>query len=112
MKLLLDENLSRHLIGRLEDCFPDSAHVSSVGLLSASDDEIWQYARQHEFIIVSKDSDFHQRSFLYGPPPKVIWIALGNASTQQIEELLRSHTRNVRQFQDQTQTAFMVIGKK
>jgi predicted nuclease of predicted toxin-antitoxin system len=33
---------------------------------------------------VSKDTDFHQRSFLFGGPPKVVWIRLGNCSTEDI----------------------------
>ncbi|MFN2406960.1 MAG: hypothetical protein ABR594_12965 [Pyrinomonadaceae bacterium] len=27
---------------------------------------------------MSKDSDMHQRSFLLGAPPKVVWVRLGN----------------------------------
>jgi predicted nuclease of predicted toxin-antitoxin system len=41
-------------------------------------DEVWSYAREHGFAILSKDSDFHQRSLLYGHPPKVVWVRKGN----------------------------------
>ena len=40
---------------------------------------------------MSKDSDFQQRSLLYGHPPKFIWLRLGNCPTQTIEGLLRKH---------------------
>lgn len=43
--------------------------------------QIWQYALEHGLTIVSKDNDFRQLSFLYGPPPKVIWLSVGNAGT-------------------------------
>jgi len=41
MKLLLfDHNLSPKLIQKLNDIYPDSAHVSQLGLDTASDKEI------------------------------------------------------------------------
>src|SRR5690606_27253194 len=61
-----------------------------VGLQTAMDSVVWDYAAAHGYIIVSKDSDFHQRSFLYGAPPKVVWSRLGNCSTSVVEELLRA----------------------
>jgi len=70
VRLLLDQNLSRRLVGELAECFPDSAHVRAVGLEVASDREIWDYAGEHGYVIVSKDSDFRQLAFLLGPPPK------------------------------------------
>ena len=50
---------------------------------------VWTYAKDHEFTIVSKDSDFRQMSFTFGHPPKVIWIRRGNCSTSEIESILR-----------------------
>ena len=47
MKLLLDQNLSPRLVARLADLFPDSQHVSYVGLDRASDRAVWDYARDH-----------------------------------------------------------------
>ena len=69
MKLLLDENLSDRIIYRIVDLYSDSAHVKTLGLINTDDALIWEYAKTNEFIIVSKDSDFHQRSLLYGHPP-------------------------------------------
>ena len=68
MKLLFDQNLSRKLVDQLQHEFPDSIHVTAVGLDAATDRELWQFAREHGFAIVSKDSDFRQLAFLYGPP--------------------------------------------
>src|SRR5262245_45840228 len=81
MKLLFDHNLSYKLVGRLTDLFPDSMHVRNVNLHEADDRPVWEYARAHGFAIVSKDEDFHQLSFLYGAPPKVVWVRLGNCTT-------------------------------
>ena len=81
MTLLLDQNLSPRLITVLGDLYPGSTHVRDAGLQAADDDTVWRYAAQHGFAIVSKDADFHERSFLLGHPPKVIWIGRGNGSS-------------------------------
>ena len=62
MKLLLDQNLSRHLIGQLRDVFPGSQHVTKLGLDAATDREVWEYAPELDYIVVPKDSDFRQLS--------------------------------------------------
>ncbi|MGI9017076.1 MAG: DUF5615 family PIN-like protein [Euzebya sp.] len=87
MKLLFDQNLSRLLVRQLAEEFPDSRHVTEVGLDTATDSEIWSYAGQHGFLIVSKDSDFRQLAFLNGPPPEAVWLRVGNASTAGILHL-------------------------
>ena len=90
MKLLLfDQNLSPRLVNLLADIYPDSAHVDAIGLPTAPVSEVWEYARQHDYIVVTKDADFSELSLLLGFPPKVIWIRRGNCSTRDIERLLR-----------------------
>jgi predicted nuclease of predicted toxin-antitoxin system len=81
VKLLFDENLSWHLVDLLADCYPGSSHVRSVGLERADDSTVWDYAAATGLTIVSEDSGFHQRSLLFGAPPKVVWIHIGNCST-------------------------------
>ncbi len=89
MKLLFDQNLSHRLPARLADLFPDSAQVRAATLHEAPDDQIWEYARDHAFCIVTQDSDFAERSRLYGAPPKVVWLRCGNATPHQVETLSR-----------------------
>ena len=72
MKLLFDYNLSYKLVGSLADLFPDAEHIRNVNLYEADDCTVWEYARTNNCAIVSKDEDFHQMSFLYGAPPKVV----------------------------------------
>ena len=109
MKLLLDQNLSPRLVGSLSDVFPGSVHVRDLGLAREDDVAIWDYARDHEFTIVSKDSDFHQLSFLHGAPPKVIWIRRGNCSTTDIEGLLRSRRKEILNFGSEPDPAFLAL---
>ncbi|HET7101609.1 MAG TPA: DUF5615 family PIN-like protein, partial [Terriglobia bacterium] len=56
------------------------------------------------------DSDFHQRSFLRGFPPKVIWVRCGNSSTRQIETILRDNRTAVQNFCDDSIHAFLILG--
>ena len=84
MKLLLDENLSHRLVGPLQIAFPGTSQVTSVGLGSADDLEVWRFAREHGFALVTKDDDFLDLAALHGPPPIVIRLALGNSSNAQV----------------------------
>lgn len=56
---------------------------------STDDPTVWEYARDNDLMIVSKDVDVHDLSLVFGNPPKVIWLRLGNCSTRQVDELLR-----------------------
>ena len=98
MKLLLDQNLSPRLVTQLADIYPDSIHVQTVGLDHAPDEVVWNYARQQDYIIVTKDANFHERSILFGFPPKVVWISHGNCSTNQIEAMLRQNHAQIQLF--------------
>jgi len=98
MKLLFDQNLSPRLPRLLADLYPDSVHIRDIGLRDATDTEIWEYDGQNGFVLVSKDSDFQQRSLLYGQPPKFIWLRVGNCPVKLIEELLRKHSIAIHTF--------------
>ncbi|MDJ0659272.1 MAG: DUF5615 family PIN-like protein [Crocosphaera sp.] len=88
MKLLFDHNLSPSLVKRLADLYPNSNHLYLMGLDRENDNIIWEIAKQQDYIIVTKDSDFNELLILKGFPPKVIWIRIGNCSTRMIESLL------------------------
>jgi predicted nuclease of predicted toxin-antitoxin system len=96
MKLLFDENLSPKLPQLFAKQFPGSAHVRELGLKGRSDAEIFNHARDNDFTIVSKDSDFYQRTLLYGSPPKFIWLRLGNCTRADLVVLLTAHESDIR----------------
>ncbi len=58
MKLLLDENLSRRIIPFLQKDYPASTQIALLNMSSATDREVWQYAKENDFVIVTKDSDY------------------------------------------------------
>jgi predicted nuclease of predicted toxin-antitoxin system len=90
LKLLFDQNLSRKLVNRLSDIFPESSHVQFQGLSEADDSEIWEFAKNNGFCMVTQDVDFADRSRLHGSPPKVIWLRCGNAPTTEVERIIRA----------------------
>lgn len=109
MKLLVDHNLSFRLVNALHDLYPGSIHVRDVGLREALDKAVWDYARRRGFVIVSKDVDFHQRSLVLGAPPKVVWVALGNCSTDDVVTLLRQRHHEVVVFGQDAEAAFLAL---
>ena len=109
MKLLLDQNLSRMLVRQLADEYPESVHVAGIGLDTATDREIWEYAGQRGYVIVSKDSDFRQLALLFGPPPHVVWLQVGNVSTEVIEALLRRSVARLLEFASSDEESLLVL---
>jgi predicted nuclease of predicted toxin-antitoxin system len=110
VQLLFDENLSAILVRRLTDVYPGSAHVEDLGLMGAADRVIWAQAASEGFVLVTKDEDFHRLSVLLGPPPKVIWIRLGNCTTADVARLLRVRYDQVVRFVESEEMAFLALG--
>ncbi len=94
---MLDENLSRRIVPFLQSDFPGSSQVALLGMEGASDSEIWQYAKDHGFVIVSRDSDFQERSLVAGHPPQVIWLKVPNRSRTAILNILLEHHAEIEQ---------------
>ena len=109
MRLLFDQNLSPRLKETLQSLYTESLHVRDVGLESADDAAVWAYAKDHELVIASKDSDFRQLSFTLGHPPKVIWIRRGNCTTSEIEAVLRNRHEDLLAFYQDEQGAFLAL---
>ena len=98
MKLLLDQNLSPRLVRRISRFFPGSKHVKDFQLTGDDDEQIWRFAGDEKFILMSKDSDFFHRSVLRGHPPKFIYLRVGNCSTTHIEDLILAHIEPIKSF--------------
>jgi predicted nuclease of predicted toxin-antitoxin system len=107
--LLLDENLSPRLVLELSSDYPGVQHVDSAGLHGVPDRKVWEYARDHGFVLVSKDNDFRQLSFLHGAPPKVVWLRIGNAPTRSVLALLRGKKEQIISFACEEETALLPL---
>lgn len=109
MKLLFDHNLSPRLVNQLADLFPDSNHVYVLGMDRADDLEVWSYAQDNDYLIVTRDSDYSELLMLHGFPPKVIWVRRGNCSTSEIEIMLRSHFTAIQSLLENSTLGILVL---
>lgn len=80
-----------------------------MGLKAADDSIVWEYAKANRFVLVSKDSDFHQRSLVPGHPPKAVWVWLGNCSTADVEALLRHYEQTINALKDDLEVSFLSL---
>jgi predicted nuclease of predicted toxin-antitoxin system len=75
----------------------------------ASDLEVWRYAKEHDYVIVSKDSDFYDLSLLYDTPPKVVWLKSGNVSKSAVTHLLLTNREQIQSMLAQTEISCIEI---
>ena len=109
MRLLFDQHPSYRLVPALESLYPGSVYIREVGLAMADDETVWNYAKPHGLVIVSKDMDFYHRSVLFGHPPKVVWIRLGNCTTAHIDALLRTRQTDLLAFDQDAHASFLAL---
>ena len=98
MKFLIDQNISFRIVGLIESALSIVKHIKQLGLVDASDDDIWQYAKTHDYTIITFDSDFIDFAILNGSPPKIIWLRFGNASNLKIANKLISNAGIINEF--------------
>ncbi|MEX1000636.1 MAG: DUF5615 family PIN-like protein [Crocinitomicaceae bacterium] len=111
MKLLFDQNISHRILNLLKDSFPDSAQVKNLGLENKTDREIWEYAKKHDYIIVTFDSDFYNFSLVWGHPPKIIWLRVSNHITKEVSKVLEAHQHTIELFASNEELACLEIIK-
>ena len=98
MKLLLDQNISFRITSKIKDLYPGSKQVRDLGLENSKDSFLWNYAKDNNYCIVTFDGDFYDLGLIRGSSPKVIWLRLGNTSTQNIEIVLRKNYDLIKTF--------------
>ena len=98
MKLLLDQNISFRIVKNIQNLFPGSKQVRELGLENSKDSRIWTYARENDYCIVTFDADFYDIGIIKGSSHKVIWLRLGNTSTNNIEKVLRKNFELIKTF--------------
>jgi predicted nuclease of predicted toxin-antitoxin system len=84
MRFLIDANLPYRFSLWSGEYFQ---HMRDVGE-TWTDSQIWQYARSHQLIIVTKDTDFSDRIMVSNPPPRVVHIRLGNMRMRDFHGLI------------------------
>ena len=113
MKLLLDANISWKLVDKLRPIFGECAHVDYIGLnVPAYDMEIWNYALDYGFVIITKDNDFLDILDVYGFPPKIVLLRTGNNSSQAILELLINSKSEIEELENSKNGLLEILNKR
>jgi predicted nuclease of predicted toxin-antitoxin system len=116
LSLLLDENLSPRLTLRLASLFGGLTHVREVGLKQANDQEIWDWAKDNNYTVVTADADFVTMLNQSGPPPKLIHIERCDFPFGVIEELFRQNAIRISEFEKDPNAGLLILrpptGKK
>jgi predicted nuclease of predicted toxin-antitoxin system len=98
VKLLFDQNISFKVAQQLSPLFPDCEQLRNLKLENKSDREIWDFAKLSHYAIVTFDADFYDLVTLYGHPPKVIWLRIGNTTSKNLIAVLQSHADIIKSF--------------
>jgi predicted nuclease of predicted toxin-antitoxin system len=77
-------------------------------LKGKTDQEIWGYAGNNGYTIISKDKDFYQRALLYGSPPKFIWLCLGNCTRNDLLALFQRHEPDISAFETSSESVLIL----
>jgi predicted nuclease of predicted toxin-antitoxin system len=109
MKLLFDQNISHRILNHIQDILPEAKQVRDLGLENISDKQIWEYAKESGYIIVTFDGDFYDFSLVWGHPPKIIWIRTHNQTTKNVEKILRKYMDTMQDFQNDIDLACLEI---
>ena len=90
MILWVDAQLSPHLAPWMADTLGVEAYSARwLGYRDATDEDIFAAARDAGAIVLTKDRDFPDLLERYGPPPKVIWVTMGNTTNARMREVLQ-----------------------
>ena len=98
MKLLFDQNISYRIISKIETDFPEAKQVRQLGIEDNTDIDIWKFAKDNGYTIVTFDADFFDLSNLKGHPPKVIWLRFGNTKNDFLAEIISTRKSIINEF--------------
>ncbi len=98
MKLLFDQNISPKIIKQLPLEILECQQVRFVGLEDKSDNEIFDFAKEKGFALVTFDADFVDLNALRGTPPKIIYLNTGNLTTQKVSDLILNNLLSIQHY--------------
>ena len=87
MLFLVDAQLPPALAGAFRQAGFQAVHLVDLGLLAATDEQIWEEAISRSAVLVTKDRDFPLRRAASNDGPAILWVRVGNMSNRRLIEL-------------------------
>ncbi|GHT81086.1 hypothetical protein FACS1894130_12780 [Spirochaetia bacterium] len=113
MKILLDANISWKLTKTLSPIFGECLHVDNIGItVPAQDVDIWDYAKENGFIIITKDNDFVDLLEVKGYPPKIVLVKTGNNSSRALVQLIINSKKSIQELYENNYGLLELINGK
>ena len=90
MRFIIDAHLPKSIVKIFTDLGHDAVHTSDLPRGNKTEDKDIVILAAKDGVVVSKDEDFYQSFLLYGKPPKLIHVKVGNMRLQEIRDLFTS----------------------
>ncbi|MBE7470742.1 MAG: hypothetical protein DPW09_15830 [Anaerolineae bacterium] len=88
MKFLIDAQLPRRLIYRLQEVGHEAIHTLDLPLGNSSPDHVInEISELEQRVVITKDADFVNSFMLYHKPYKLLLISTGNIKNAELERL-------------------------
>lgn len=90
-RFLIDVNLPKYFGFFNSDAFEFVIDING----RWPDKDIWEFAEEHNLVIVTKDTDFYYRCMLDNGPVKVIYLKLGNLLIRDLHSFFQQHWNTI-----------------
>ena len=85
----IDAQLSPEIAEWLSENYEVKAlSVKDVGHRDSKNKDIFQAAAKEADVVITKDKDFVNLLERFGPPPKILWLTIGNTSNKYLKQIL------------------------
>ena len=111
-KILVDQNISFRVVRILDDLYPGMTHIKDLGLVDAGDNEIYEFAAENGFDILTFDGDFCDMNVTKGFKIKIIHLRLQNQTTKNIVKFLRDKHDDIKNFLSGNENSCLNIQEK
>ncbi len=80
MRFIVDAQLPPALARMLVELGHEPQHVVDLNFQAVDDSVIWDFAIEHNAVLITKDEDFPHRFHQSTRTPVVVWLRVGNVS--------------------------------
>ncbi|MBE7549856.1 MAG: DUF5615 family PIN-like protein [Anaerolineales bacterium] len=88
MRFLIDAQLPRRLVYRLQEAGHEAIHTLDLPLGNRSPDRvITEISEREQRVVITKDADFVNSFTLYHKPSKLLLVSTGNIRNAELEQL-------------------------